>query len=89
MEIFEFIRKEYYVVDQEIEQDSLMLLNLYAGKGKVQRSLNGGYQSALIEKMITRGFLEREDPLSQARITEKGKDAVERGWVYNSQWTNK
>ena len=89
MERFEFIRKEYCVVDQEIEQDSLMLLKHFAGKGEIQRSLRMGYQSALIEKMIKWEFLEREDPLSQAKITSRGYDAIERGWVYNSQWVNK
>lgn len=89
MERLDYLRKGYHVVYQEIEQDSLMLLKHYAKVETMSRKLDEGYRSALIENMIKWGFLERPDSLSQATITSNGKNAVQRGWVYDSQWINK
>lgn len=89
MERLNYLCKEYHVVYQEIEQDSLMLLKHYAEVETMSRKLDDRYRSALIENMIKWGFLERPDSLSQAMITNNGTNAVQRGWVYDSQWINK
>lgn len=89
MDRLDYLRKEYHVAYQEIEQDSLMLLKHYIKVENMSRKLDDRYRSALIENLIDWGFLERPDPLSQAMITNKGMNAVQRGWVYDSQWINK
>lgn len=89
MDRLDYLRKGYHVVYQEIEQDSLMLLKHYAKVESMNRKLDDRYCSALIENMVEWEFLERPDSLSQATITNKGRDAVQRGWVYDSQWISK
>lgn len=89
MERLDYLRKGYHVAYQDIEQDSLMLLKHYAEVETMSRKLDDRYRSALIENLIKWGFLERPDSLSQAMITNNGTNAVQRGWVYDSQWINK
>lgn len=77
------------VVLQDVEQDSLMLLRAFGGFSNELREIDARYKNSLIVSLEKWGFLERADPLASATVSAKGRNAISRGWIYDSQWISK